>query len=250
MMQKIITRNEYDVKDHGLLIEEKQVGDPKYFLSYPSCHKSNNDCFIDQLANERSIGLTSILDDIIYIDDFPKFAEYDDDFDLQTEENLAEKSTVDLWEEEFQFQQLEYNDQLMHITYGSEEESVENFEASEGSLAICFVSFQFIKQNFYPIRNYQSLSFDVDNEEQNEILDKDSSDLDFQPPYAIECWVADEDLETQIYDQMMEENSLPLCFETFHLLKRNFHSISAIKNEQLIENYEVSLEPMCNRCFR
>jgi len=30
-------------------------------------------------------------------------------------------------------------------------------------------------------------------------------------------------------------------------LKGNFHSISAIKNEKLIENYEVSLEPICNR---
>jgi len=30
-------------------------------------------------------------------------------------------------------------------------------------------------------------------------------------------------------------------------LKGNFHSISTIKKEQLIENYEVSLEPICNR---
>ena len=38
MMQKIITRDKYDVQDHGSLIEEKKVGDPNYFISYPSCH--------------------------------------------------------------------------------------------------------------------------------------------------------------------------------------------------------------------
>ena len=40
MMQKITKRNEYDVQDHGSLIEEEQVADPKHFLSYPSCHRS------------------------------------------------------------------------------------------------------------------------------------------------------------------------------------------------------------------
>jgi len=39
MMQNITTRNEYDVQDHGSLIEEEQVADPKHFLSYPSCHR-------------------------------------------------------------------------------------------------------------------------------------------------------------------------------------------------------------------
>ena len=56
MMQKITTRKEYDVQDHGSLIEEEQVADPKH--SYPSCHRSDNDCFVDQLAEERSVDMT------------------------------------------------------------------------------------------------------------------------------------------------------------------------------------------------
>ena len=44
MMQRIITRNEYNVQAHGSLIEEEQVADPKHFVSHPSCH---SDCFID-----------------------------------------------------------------------------------------------------------------------------------------------------------------------------------------------------------
>jgi len=51
MMKNIIIRNEYDVQeDHGSLIEEEQVADPKHFLSYPSCHRFDNDCFIDHLG--------------------------------------------------------------------------------------------------------------------------------------------------------------------------------------------------------
>ena len=49
MMQNITTRNEYDVQNHGSLIEEKQLVDPKHFLSYHSCHRFDNDCFIDHL---------------------------------------------------------------------------------------------------------------------------------------------------------------------------------------------------------
>ena len=114
----------------------------------------------------------------------------------------------------------------MHISYGSEEESAENLEVSEGSLPICFASFQFIRDNFYAIRNQQSLSFDIDNQEGNEILDQDSSDPDLQPPNAIECQVADEYLEAGTYDQMMQDDSVPLCFESFHFLNGILHSIS------------------------
>ena len=104
MMQKVITRNKYDVQDHGSLIEEKNVGDPKYFLSYPSCHRYDNDCLIYHLVEERYVDLTCMLDDILYMDDLPKFDQYDDDYVLQTKANLADQSVADLWEEEIQFQ--------------------------------------------------------------------------------------------------------------------------------------------------
>jgi len=52
MMQRITTRNEYNVQDHGSLIEEEQVADPKHFLYYPSFHRPDNDCFIDHLGEK------------------------------------------------------------------------------------------------------------------------------------------------------------------------------------------------------
>ena len=86
----------------------------------------------------------------------------------------------------------------------------------------------------------------MDHLEGNKILVQDFSYLDFQPPNAIECQVADEDLKAGTYDQMMQYDSVPLCFESFQFLKGNFHSISSIKDEQLIENHGISLEPIEN----
>ena len=91
MMQKITSRNEYNVQAHGSLIEEEQVFDPKHFVSYPSCHRSNNDCFVDNLGEERSVDMTCMLDDVFYTNYLPQFDQYDDDYVLQTEANLAEK---------------------------------------------------------------------------------------------------------------------------------------------------------------
>jgi len=71
MMKSINTRNEYNFQDHGSLIEEEQVADPKHFLSYPSCHRSNNDCFIDHFGEETSVDMTCMLDDVFFTDDLP-----------------------------------------------------------------------------------------------------------------------------------------------------------------------------------
>jgi len=71
MMQKVTTRNEYDVQDHGSVIEEEQVAYPKHSLSYPSYHRSDNDYFIHHLGEEISIDLTCMLDGVFYTNDFP-----------------------------------------------------------------------------------------------------------------------------------------------------------------------------------
>ena len=70
-MRKITTRNENDVKE--------QMAYPKHSLSYPSFHRSDNDCVIEHLGEERSVDMTCMLDDMFYVDDLPKFDQYDDD---------------------------------------------------------------------------------------------------------------------------------------------------------------------------
>jgi len=91
MMDKINARNDYDVQAHGLLIEKEQVADPKHFVSYPSCH---SDYFVHHLSEERTVDMTCMLDDVFYIDDLPQFDQYDDDYVLQIEANLADKSAA------------------------------------------------------------------------------------------------------------------------------------------------------------
>ena len=101
--------------------------------------------------------MTCMLDDVFYTDDLPQFDQYDDDdYFLQTK-------VAGLWKEEVHFQQLEYNDQMMHISYDNDKESAANFEVSEGSLPFCFDSFQFIRYNFHAIRNQLSTSLDMDH---------------------------------------------------------------------------------------
>lgn len=110
MMQKITTRNEYGVQDHGSLIEEEQVADPKHFVSYPSCHRPYNDCFIDHLGEERSVNMTCMLYDVFFINDLPQFDQYDDDYVLQTKASLVDKSIASLWKVEIHFQHLMHSD--------------------------------------------------------------------------------------------------------------------------------------------
>lgn len=65
-----------------------------------------------------------------------------------------------------------------------------------------------------------------------------------QPLNAIDFQVADEDLEAGTYDQMIQDDSVPFCFESFQFLKGKLHSKSS--NEQPIGNHVISSEPIEN----
>ena len=92
MVRKMTAKNENDIQE--------KVADQKHFVSYPSCH---SDCFIDHFGEERAVDMTCMLDDVLYTDDLPQFDQYDDDYVLQTEANLADKSAASLWKEEVHF---------------------------------------------------------------------------------------------------------------------------------------------------
>jgi len=78
------------------------------------------------------------------------------------------------------------------------------------SVPFCFESFQFLKgrlhstsSNEKPITNQQSLSFNVEDESQ----------------------IIDEVVEDEIHDVMMQEDSIPFCFEAFQFIRQNFHIV-------------------------
>ena len=149
-------------------------------------------------------------DDINYINDSPSFDQYVDDYEIQTETNLAEKSTIDLWDE-VHYHHVEKSKQPIQVTYETNDESLESLEVTEESLTLCSSSLQSIKNNIHIIGNQQSSSFDGEVQEDDEIikhvvnekpfpemveeiiLDMESSlTPDFQPPSSIELQIADE----------------------------------------------------------
>ena len=84
----------------------------------------------------------------------------------------------------------------------------------------------------------------MDHLESNENLIQDFSYPKLQPLNPIDCQVADEDLEVGPYRQMMQDDSVPFCFESFQFLKGKLHSISS--NEKPVENHAIPLEPIEN----
>jgi hypothetical protein len=86
-----------------------------------------------------------MLDGINYMDDLPKYYQYDDDYVIKIEADSSKQPEACFWEKEAQFQQLKYDNQPMYINHDSNEENVENFKVSENYLPLCFSSFQFLK---------------------------------------------------------------------------------------------------------
>lgn len=58
--------------------------------------------FVDQPMEKQSADLMCMLDDITYIDDSPKYDQYDDDYVFEIEADSSRQSTACFWEEEVQ----------------------------------------------------------------------------------------------------------------------------------------------------
>jgi hypothetical protein len=94
MMQNIIMRDELVVKKNHVTFfaEKERVIVPKHFVSYPWYHRSKNYCFMyslhamdkdetqNQLMEEKLADLMRMFDEIYYMDDLPKYDQYDDDY--------------------------------------------------------------------------------------------------------------------------------------------------------------------------
>jgi hypothetical protein len=111
VMNKIIMRDELNVKKHHVpfFAEKERVIVTNHFASYPWYHRSENDCFMyslpdmdkyetqNNLMEEQSIDLMCMLDDISYMDDLPKYDQYDDEY---IKDDSSKYSTTYVWDEE------------------------------------------------------------------------------------------------------------------------------------------------------
>jgi hypothetical protein len=111
LMQKINIKEELAVqRHHGPLISEKEsVTVPKHVTAHPWYHGLNNDSFMysihstvkdeapSQLAEEQPVDMMCMFDDIPYLDCPPKWDQYDDDHEAETEAECSEKLAACLW---------------------------------------------------------------------------------------------------------------------------------------------------------
>jgi len=232
---------------HNTFVSQKEEVENHEQIPVNSNYHKNEDRAVEPYVERQSVDIMCMFDDITSFDDLPKYDQYDDNYVLQIQTNFTEKSEANLRNKEVQVQQPENSDQLVHFNYENEEESTNFFEISEGTLPFCFSLFQFIRDNYHAIRNQMSTSLDINCLEGNKIFVQDFSYLDLQHQNAIECQVAEEELEAGTYDQMIQDDSLPLCFQSFQFLKEKWYKIFNEKEEELVEIYEVPFEPICNK---
>jgi hypothetical protein len=141
-----------------LISEKEKVIVPKHFATHPWYHCLDNDSFMysihdvlkdeapSQLAEEQPADMMCMFDDIPYLDDLPKFVQYDDDHEAQIDLDCSKKSTTYDWEEEDHLQSQQDN-QFVHGNYDNNDQSAKNLKVSGNTLPLCFSSFQFLRRN-------------------------------------------------------------------------------------------------------
>jgi hypothetical protein len=108
-------------------------------------------------------------------------------------------------------------------------------------LPLCFSSFQFLKRNSRPVvnsedKNSSDQSVDDAIKDMEVVLNPES-----QPLTYIDFQILDESLEPETNYELIQNNSVPLCFNSFHFLKKN---LEYMLKDKYTENQEVSVEPM------
>jgi len=160
MMQRINRKDELVVQRHHVpfISEKEKVTVPKHFVVHPWYHGLDNDSFMYsihntikdeapyQLAEEQPANMMCMFDVIPYLDNPPKYDQYDDDHEAEIEVDCSKKSATYEWEEKDHLQ-FRYDNQPLHNSHDSDEEETENFRVRGKSLPLCFSSFQFLRGN-------------------------------------------------------------------------------------------------------
>ena len=141
----------------------------------------------NQLVEEPTPDLMCMIDDLSYLDNLPKYDQYDDDYVFEIDVDYSKQPMACLLEKEAQLQ-IKYDNQPLHNNYDSNEENAANLRVSERSMPLCFSSFQILRENNKKIVNnrdgecYEELVGDVIDDIEF-VLDPNLqplSDIDFQ----------------------------------------------------------------------
>jgi len=103
----------------------------------------------------------------------------------------------------------------LHNSHDIDEEETENFRVREKSLPLCFSSFQFLRGNCKQVVNSRE-------GECSDQLGEDASvdveailNLELQPFTYFDFQISDERLKPEANYELIQNNSVPLCFNSF-----------------------------------
>jgi hypothetical protein len=129
----------------------------------------------------------------------------------------------------------------MHNSHDSDEEETKNFRVREKSLPLCFPSFQFLRRNCKQVGiGKEGGCFDQLGEDAS--VDVEAVlNLELQPFTYFDFQISDERLKPEVNYELIQNNYVPLCFNSFQFLKKN---LEYMLKDKCTENQEVAVEPM------
>jgi hypothetical protein len=182
------------------------------------------------------------------MDDLPKCNQYEDDHGAEIEVVCSKRPAACHWQEEDNLWFI-YDNQPLHKSHDNDKECAENVRVSEDTLPLCCSSFQFLKRNSRPIVNSEDInssdqSIDDAIKDMEAVLNPEPQHL----PY-FDFQISDERLKPEANSELIQNNSVPLCFDSFQFLKKN---LEYMLKDKYIENQEVAVEPMRQsvQCFQ
>jgi hypothetical protein len=258
LMQKINIKDELAVQRHHVpLISEKDtVPVPKHFSAHPGYHGLNNDSFMysihstvkdeapSQLVEEQPADMMCMFDDIPYLDCPPKWDQYDDDHEAEIEVDCLEKPTACHWQEEDHLP-FRCDNQPLRNSHDSDGKETENLRVSESTLPLCFSSFQFLKRNSRPVENKKDRNFlDQSVEEAFKNVEAVLNPKLHHFTYS-DFQIPNESLKHETNCELIQNNSVPLCFNSFQILKE---TLGQVLKDKYIKGQEISFESMQQSC--
>jgi hypothetical protein len=258
MMQKIGREEELVVRRPyvPLVPEWTRINVPKHFAAQPQYSEPPKDYFMysihhtveDEVQNQRVVenspDMICMFNGISSMDDLPKYDQCDDDHKDEIDVDCSKKSTACRWQEEDQLQ-LRYDNHPLHNNHDSDEENAENFRVREKSLPLCFSSFQFLRGNCKQVVNSR------EGECSDQLGEDASADVEvvlnpeLQPFTFSDFQIPDESLKPETNYELIQNNSVPLCFNSFQILKE---TLEQVLKDKYIKSQEISFESMQQSC--
>jgi hypothetical protein len=238
LMQKINIKEELDVqRHHGPLISEKEsVTVPKHVTAHPWYHGLNNYSFMysihstvkdevpSRLVEEKQADMLCMFNGISPLDDLPKCNHCDEDHEAEIKVDCLEKSAACHWQEEDHLR-FRYDNQPVHSSHDNDKERAENVRVSEDTFPLCCSSFQFRKRNSRLVvnsedRNLSDQSVEDALKDMEVVLNPVS-----QPLTYIDFQILDDSLEPEANSELIQNNYVPLCFNSFRILKKTLGQV-------------------------